>query len=56
MSRVSSQFEGIRDANLRRSWQQYHDPVDVEKSLDESLERMQLDYGTCPVRIAGIGL
>ena len=30
------------------SWQQHHQPEDVVKSLDESLQRMKLQYGRDP--------
>lgn len=32
--------------DLFDSWQQYHHPDDVAKSLEESLQRLKLDYGT----------
>lgn len=32
--------------DLFDSWQQYHYPDDVAKSLEGSLQRLNLDYGT----------
>lgn len=32
--------------DLFDSWQQYHHPDDVAKSLEESFQRLKLDYGT----------